>query len=172
MFETLTTYLLPIFLACFFTAILNIYLTIKAYRIHKQIQEESALSGGHSREDNDQLKALRKKHATIKKHLKPMITLLVVMLGISSIGLLFPLLFIPTVFIDSPVYEGVIWFVVAPNLGFSSILFHPFVYGLYFKQVREPMMRLLKRITCPCKRKSAAVAPLPQRNRINWLNPN
>ena len=172
LFETLTTYLLPIFLACFLTAILNIHLTIKAYRIHKQIQEESKLSGGNSRE-NDQLKALKKEQATIKKHLKPMITLLVVVLGSASIGLLFPLLFIPTVFLDSPaVYEGVIRFVVAPNIGFFSILFHPLVYGLYFKQVREPMMRLLKRITCPCKCKSTAVAPQPQRNRINWLNPN
>ena len=172
LFETLTTYSLPIFLACFFTAILNIYLTIKAYQVHKQIQEESKLSGGHSRE-NDQLKALKKKQATIKKHLKPMITLLVVVLGSSSAGLLFPLLFLSAVFLDSPaVYERVIRYVVAPNIGFFSLLFHPFVYGLYFKQVREPMMRLLKRITCPCKCKSAAVAPQPQRNRINWLNPN
>ena len=171
--QTLTTHVLPVFLACFFTTILNAYLTIKAYRVHKQIQAESALSGGHSREDNDQLKALRKKQATIKKHLKPMITLLVVVLGSSSIGLLFPLLFIPTVFLESPaVYEGVIRYVVIPNVGFLALLFHPFVYGLYFKQVREPMMRLLKRITCPCKCKSAAVAPQPQRNRINWLNPN
>ena len=170
---TLITHILPVFSACFLTTILNVYLTFKAYQVHKQIQEESKLSGGHSRGDNDQLKALKKKQATIKKHLKPMITLLVVVVGSSSIGLLFPLLFIPTVFLDSPaVYEGVIRYVVIPNVGFLALLFHPFVYGLYFKQVREPMMRLLKRITCPCKCKSAAVAPQPQRNRINWLNPN
>ena len=172
LFETLTTFSLPISLACFFTIILNIYLTIKAYQVHKQIQEESKLSGGHSRGDNDQLKALKKKQATIKKHLKPMITLLVVVLGSSSIGLLFPLLFLSAVFLESPaVYEEIIRHVVTPNIGFFSLLFHPFVYGLYFKQVREPMMRLLKRITCPCKCKSAAVAPQPQR-KINWLNPN
>ena len=172
LFETLTTFSLPISLACFFTIILNIYLTIKAYQVHKQIQEESKLSGGHSRE-NDQLKALKKKQATIKKHLKPMITLLVVVLGSSSTGLLFPLLFLSAVFLDSPVvYEEIIRYVVAPNIGFFSLLFHPFVYGLYFKQVREPMMRLLKRmITYPCKCKSATVAPQPQR-KINWLNPN
>ena len=172
LFETLTTYTLPIFLACFLTTILNIYLTIKAYQVHKRIQKESKLSGGHSK-DNDKLKTLKKKQATIKKHLKPMTTLLVVVLGSSSIGVLFPLLFIPTVFLESPaVYEGIVRYVVTPNVGFLSLLFHPFVYGLYFKQVREPMMRLLKRITCPCKCKPAAVAPLPQRNRINWLNPN
>ena len=90
-YTNLMTYMLTVFLACFLTAILNIYLTIKAYQVHKHIQEESKLSGGHST-DNDQLRTLKKKQATIKKHRKPMITLLVVVLGSSSIGLLFPLL--------------------------------------------------------------------------------
>ena len=171
---SLMTFILPIFFSCLFTVILNIYLTIKAYQIRKKIQEESKLSGSNSR-DSDQLKALKKKEATIKKHRKPMITLLVVLLGSTSIGLLFPfpLLFFPTVFLESgTLYEKVMRHVVGSNIGFTSLLFHPLVYGLYFKQVREPMMRLLKRITCPCKCKSAAVAPQPQRNRINWLNPN
>ena len=46
--ETLITYIIPMFLTCFVTAVLNIYLTIKAYQVHKHIQEESKLSGGHS----------------------------------------------------------------------------------------------------------------------------
>ena len=170
--SSLMANVLPIFFSCLLTVILNIYLTIKAYQIHKKIQEESKLSGGHSR-DNDRLKALKKKEAIIKKHRKPMITLLVVVLGSTSIGLLFPLLFLLTVFLESGIlYKEFMHHVIGSNLGFTSLLFHPFVYGLYFKQVREPMMRLLKRITCPCKCKSAAVAPQPQRNRINWLNPN
>ena len=135
--KTLLTFILPIFLACFLTAILSIYLTIKTYQVYKQMQEESKLSGGHST-SNNHYSALKKKQATIKKHLKPMITLLVVVLGSSSIGLLFPLLFIPTVFLDSPaVYEGVIQYVVGPNVGFFSLLFHPFLYGLYFKQAND-----------------------------------
>ena len=170
--ESFTTHILPIFLACFLTAILNIYLTIKAYQVHKQIQEENKLSGGNSR-DNDQLNALKKKEVTLKKHLKPITTLLVIVLGSSSIGMLYPLLYVPTVFLESPtVYKGIMEYVLVHNVGFLTLLFHPFVYGLYFKQVREPMMRLLKRITCPYKCKSAAVAPQPQKNRINWLHPN
>ena len=166
------TIIVPIYLACLLTILLNIYLTIKAYKVHKQIQEESKLSGGHT-EDNDQLRALKKKQATIKKHRKPMITLLVVVLGSSSSGLLFPLLLIPTLFLEDPtVYEKVMQYVVAPNIIYFSLLLHPFVYGLYFKQVREPMMRSLKRITCLCKCNSTAVAPEPQRNRITWMNPN
>ena len=166
---TLVTRTLPAFLASFLTVILNIYLTIKAYQIHKKMQEEGELSGGHS---NEQLKALKKKQAAIKKHHKPMITLLVVVLGTTSIGLLIPLLYIPVVFLESPtLYDEFIRFVVTSNLGFLTLLLHPFVYGLYFKQIREPMMRLLKSITCPWKCKSATVAPEPQR-RIAWLNPN
>ena len=170
-YTSLMIYMLTVFLTCFLTAILNIYLTIKAYQVHKQIQEESKLSGGHGR-DNDQLNALKEKQATIKKHLKPMLTLLVVVLGTSFLGLLYPLLLIPAVFLESPaVYEEFLYYVATPIIAFSSILFHPFVYGLYFKQIREPMMRLLKRITCPCKCKSVAVAPQPQR-RITWMHPN
>ena len=168
---TLMTYTLPIFLAYFLTVILNVYLTIKAYQVYKQIQEESKLYGGYS--GDRQLKVLKKKHTTIKKHLKPMTTLLVVVLGSVSIGLLFPLLYIPTILLDSPaVYEQVMRYVVGPNIGFVSLLLHPFVYGLYFKQIREPMIRFLERITSSCKCKSAAVAPEPQRSRITWLNPN
>ena len=95
MLVTFITSELPAFLACSLTIILNIYLTIKASQVHKQIQEESKLSGCHT-QDNDQLKALKKKQATIKKYRKPMITLLVVVLGNVSFGLLNPLLFIPT----------------------------------------------------------------------------
>ena len=155
------TIIVPIYLACLLTILLNTYLTIKACQVHKQIQEESKLSGSHT-EDNDQLKALKKKQAIIKKHRKPMITLLVVVLGSSSSGFLFPLLLIPTLFLEDPaVYEKIMQYVVGPNIIYFSLLLHPFVYGLYFKQVREPMMRLLKRITRLCKCKSAAIAPEP-----------
>ena len=165
------TVVVPSFLVSFLTIILNIYLTIKAYQVHKQIQDESKLSGGHT-EGNDQLKILMKKQATIKKHRKPMITLLVIVLGTTSAGLLHPLRFIPTVFLESPaVYEEFMQYVVTRNIILISLLLHPFVYGLYFKQVRKPMMRLLKRITRLCKCKSAAVAPESQR-RITWMNPN
>ena len=170
--ENLITVTIPIFLCCLITVILDIYLTIKAYQIRKQIEEESKLSGGHAG-DNDRLKALKKKDADIKKHLKPMITLMVVVMGNSFFGLMVPMLIVSAVLLDSPVvYESIVRYLILPNIGFIIALLHPFVYALYFKQVREPMMRLLKRITCPCKCKSADVAPEPQRRRINWLNPN
>ena len=55
--NTLMTHIVLVFLACLLTVILNIYLTIKAYQIRKKIEEESKLSGGHSRA-NDQLNNL------------------------------------------------------------------------------------------------------------------
>ena len=44
------THILPVLFAYFFTIVVNIYLTIKAYRVQKQIEEESKLSGGHTGE--------------------------------------------------------------------------------------------------------------------------
>ena len=162
--ENLITIIIPMFLTCFITVVLDVYLTIKAYIVHKQIQEESKLSGGHT-EDNDQLKGLKKKEDTIKKHLKPVITLMVVVMGNSFIGLLFPILFISATFLESPtLYKNIVRYIITPNIGYITFLIHPFAYALYFKQVREPMMRLLKRITCPYKCKSATVAPQTQRN--------
>ena len=172
--EIMITVVIPIFLACLITIFLDVFLTIKAYRICKRILEESKLSGGHSR-DNDQLKALKKKEANIRKNLKPVITLLVVVMGNAIFGLLLPILFIPPLFLDPSevlMYINIIGYLIIPNIGYVNILLHPFTYALYFKQVREPMMRLLKRITHPCKCKSAAVATQPRSNRINWLNPN
>ena len=163
-----------VFLACLITIFLNVFLTIKAYQIRKRTQEESKLSGGHNR-NNDQLKALKKKEANIRKNLKPVITLLVVVMGNTIFGLLLPIIFIPPLFIDSSeilLYNNVVDYLIMPNIGYINILLHAFAYALYCKQLREPMMRLLKRITCPCKCNSAAVAPQPQSNKINWLNPN
>ena len=165
-------FIIPILLGSLITITLDVYLTIKAYQVRKQIEEESKLSGGQAG-DNAQLKALKKKNANISKHLKPVITLMVVVMGNSLIGLIFSILVVPAVYLDSPmVYKAVVIYLIIPNIGYVNLLLHPFAYGLYFKQVREPMMRLLKRITQLCKCKSAAVAPEIPRNRINWLNPN
>ena len=170
--ETLITVTLPVFLSCVITVSLDVYLTIKAYQICKKIQEESKLSGGQRRND-DEFKALKKKEANSKKNLKPVIILLVVMMGNAMFGLLIPILIIPTAYLDSPeVCKSFIHNVIIPNLAYVAFLLHLFAYALYFKQIRDPMMRLLKRVTCPCKCQSAADAPWPQNNKINWLNPN
>ena len=102
--ESLMTATIPIImlLTCLITIFLDVYLTIKAYQIRKKIQEESKLSGCNAR-DKNKLNALKKKEAKIKKKLKPVITLLVVVMGNSFIGFLFSILYIPAVFLDSPI---------------------------------------------------------------------
>ncbi|XP_065886668.1 trace amine-associated receptor 8c-like [Dysidea avara] len=161
--EALFTYMLPIFTAAFLSLVLNIHLSMKAYRIHKQIESETSLRGF----TND-LEALKTKQATIKKNLKPVTTLLVVVLGSTAIGLLTPLLYIPvSVLAQGSVYNEVVRLVIGPNVGYIVLLLHPLVYGLYFKQVREPMMKLLKGTLCANKFNSAAVAPQPRR--MAWM---
>ena len=149
---------MPIFTISFVVLILNAYLTYKAYEIQRQIRKESKLSGATSNEVNN----LKKKQATIKTHLKPMITLLVVVLGSSAVGLIVPLMYFPAIALGSPaVYENFLRYGVTPNISYLTIFLHPFVYGLYYKQVREPMMKVLKRVTC--RNKFNSVAPQPRR---------
>jgi len=153
-------FMLPNITASLTTITLNIYLFYKAYQIQRQIREESRLSGITSNE----VKNLNKKQATIKTHLKPMITLLVVVLGSTGLVLLFPLLYIPVKALAFPtIYNDVMKYVFIPNFGYVVLLLHPFVYGLYYKQVREPMIKILKRVTCRNKFNSAVVAPQPRR---------
>ena len=109
--EALITVTIPMFLTCLITISLDVVRTIKAYQIHKKIQEGSKLSGGHSR-DNDKLKALKKKESNIKKNLKPVITLLVVVMGNSFFGLLLPMLLFLGALLDSPVFESVVQYVI------------------------------------------------------------
>ena len=91
-----------------------------------------------------------------------MITLLVVVLSNICTGLLIPLLYIPVRFLDTPVaYEKFVELVAIANIGYIVILTQPFVYGLYFKQTREPLQALLNNVICACKCDSAVVAPQP-----------
>jgi len=158
----LLTFMLPNVASSLSVLAINIYLCLKAYQVQKQMREESRLSGTTSNEVNN----LKKKQATIKTHLKPMITLLVVVLGSSGIVLLFPLLYFPVkILTTSTVYEDMMKYVITPNFGYLVIFFNPFVYGLYYKQVREPMIKVLKTITCRNKFNSVA----PQARRTGWM---
>ena len=156
------------FVASVTALILDVYLTCKAYQICRLIEQENKLSGGNSR----QLENLKKKQVDIKKQLKPMITLSVVMLAGSLLGiLLFPLYTLTTLVDDTLAYEDFLHQLLMPIAGYTTILLHPLIYGIYFKQVREPMVRLLRWVTRSCKPKSATVTPFPQpgRHRMAWV---
>jgi len=118
--------------------------TIKAYQVYKQIENETRLSGHNSQSDN--LTVLKKKQHRIRLNRKPIITLLVVISGYIIIVLFFiPLQVLGRLFVSSQVYQDLINNVISPNMELVLQFYSVLVYGLYFKQVREPMMNRLRR---------------------------
>ena len=156
MLEGLLFRLLPMFLSSTAAVSLNIYLSIKAYKVRKQIQQESKLSGV-----DNQVAALKKVQSKIKRDLKPITTLSVVLFGSSSITLVYLLLMNLLSLLWDPLVFMAARKAVSPNIIFVVFLLHPIVYGLYFKQVREPMMKIMKRLLCKNNFNTAVVAPMP-----------
>ena len=156
--EGLMIYVIPSIVAPVFTVTLNIYLAIKAYRIHQQTEKETRLAGITVNNQSEGITTLEKKRKSIMRHKKPIITLLVVVLGSVSINFLFPLLYtLGRVFIASQVYHYINDLVITRNVTYLVRFFHPLVYGLYFKEIRKPMIRYLKR--CIKMKKVNSVAP-------------
>ncbi|XP_065915680.1 rhodopsin, GQ-coupled-like [Dysidea avara] len=150
--------MIPTFVASILTMILNIYLAMKAYQVHKQIEKETKLSGHNSQSDN--LAALKKKQHRIRQNRKPIITLLVVISGYIFIALFFiPVQVLGRLLIDSQIYQDLMDYVVSPNMELVLQFYSVLVYGLYFKQVREPMMKRLRRLLRINKFNSVAPQP-------------
>jgi len=155
--EAILTFMMPMIVATILTIILNLQLAIKASQVQRQIERETRLSGNSQSEKICTLK--KKQHAT-KQNRKPVITLLIVVLGSAFIPLLFtPLLILGRFIVNSEIYQELMEYVMAPNIGFTIRIFHPLEYGMYFKQVREPMMKCLKRFVELNKFNSVAPKP-------------
>jgi len=150
--------MLPFMLTSSLMVSLNIYLTIKAYLVNKDIQKETRLSGV-----SHEVEILRQKRNSIKKNLKPVITLLVVIFGSSSIAVLFILVVNVSQLLWDHQTIMKVEQVLGPNILYIVMLLHPIVYGLYFKQVRESMMKTLKRLFCWNKFNTAVITPMPQK---------
>ena len=136
--------LMPVLVTTIITVVLNIYLAMKAHQIQKQIDNETRLAGHNIQSEN--LKALKKKQRNIKRNRKPITTLLVVISGQALIDLFFvPFHVLGRYFIDSQDYHKFMNYVIFYNMDYVLQFYTLLVYGLYFKQVREPMMKHLKR---------------------------
>ena len=137
------------------TISLNVYLVKIAIQVRKQIEKETRLSG-----ESEKVTTLKKKQRNIKRNMKPIITLLVVTLS-NILGSLFfvALILMGRVFME---YREFLYYIIISNGLYLSHLLNPITYGLYFKQVREPMMKCLKRFN-----KANAVAP--QLQRTAWM---
>ncbi|XP_065906142.1 olfactory receptor 8H1-like [Dysidea avara] len=148
-------FVLPMITSSILMVILNAHLTIRAYQVHKQIEREMSLSG-----QSENVITLKKKQHNIRRNRKPIITLLVVVFGSISINVALAAFYlVGRLWITSPTYHDVMEYVIAPNTGLVARFIHPLVYGLYFKQVRKPMIACLKRFVRMSKVNSVAPQP-------------
>ena len=150
-FALLFITIVPVFLAFFITITLDAYISIKAYQMYKRIQKENGVVS------KDKLnKTLRQ--------LKPVITLLVTILGNTTITVITGIIYsFMSLTMEGPSF---IKYVVMPNLLYLNLSLHPLVYGLYFTKIRQSLCRRLKRIVQNCKfnKKMNAISPGQARN--------
>ena len=154
--ETTLLIFLPMTLSSSLAISLNIYLAIKAYQVHKQIEKETMLSGYNSQSTT--IKAFKKKQRNIRRNRKPLITLLVVTSGRIVIVLFLVPFLVLNRFLNSQGYQGLLNHVIFSNNELVGLFFDVLVYGLYFKQIRKPMINYLKR--CLKINKQNSVAPI------------
>lgn len=152
--ETNLILTIPSLLSSLAALLLNVYVAVKVYHIHRNIQNENSGSAANE--------TLRHKRARIKKYMKPIIVIIsggiLVTLSVSLLYL------IETTVITSPVYHDVMSLIVYPNTFYAVPLLHPIVYGLYFEQIRQPILQKLKTLL---QINTAAVAP--QIPRTAWM---
>ena len=148
---------LPVSVSSLVALLFNVYVAVRVYYIHRNIDNETQLSGVSKVDE-----VIKQKSARIKKYMKPII---VVMLGGILITISMSLLYlIKAVAISSPFYHNVMVLIVYTNGFYAVPLLHPFVYGLYFKQIRQPMMKQMKGLLCQSD--TTATAQMP---RIAWM---
>ena len=150
MMPLLDSLILPATFQSLLAISLNIYLAILAVQVHRQIEKETRLSG-----ESETMTALKKKQRRIRQNMKPIITLLVVSQGI-ILHFLFYMIFymLGRIFVE---YEDLLQYALITN---CQYLVHLIAYGLYFTEVRELMMKCLRRVMKIDRLNS--VAPLPQ----------
>ena len=126
--------IVPVFLAFFITITLDAYISIKAYQVYKRIQKEDGVGEQVSKD----------KLNKILQQLKPMITLLVNVLGNTTITVIIDIIYSYM----SLTMEGtsLVKYVIMPNILYLNLLIHPLVYGLYFTKIRQSLCRRLKRM--------------------------
>ena len=153
-----SVFVIPMIVAPSLAVVLNVYFTIKYYQANKQIKETTEATGATSLSGN--IRGLTRMLHRIKQNRKPIITLLVVTLGSAFLNLtVMPLYAIGKFNIASQVYKDLMEYLIIPNVGYAIRFLQPIAYGLYFKQVRKPMMKYLKGLVR--MNKATSVAPQP-----------
>jgi len=164
--EVFFTHSLPGIITTSLSIVLNAYASIKAYQAYKRTEAENRLSGNSGQSTTSDTK--KQQQHRLKKQVKPIITMLVIASGgVVYCFVAILLFYLGRSMISSSAYHNFLDLIIITNSYFAIPLLHPFVYGLYFKQVREPMLQSLKSLCCKYKFNSAAVTP--QMPRTAWM---
>ena len=158
----LLTLIIPILFACCITIALDVYLSIKAYQLYIKSQGDNGEGLQTRVEDNNK---------TLQQ-LKPIFTLLVTVLGNIAIMVITSIFHILTLVVEDESYHLFVNHILAPSSVHLVLILHPLVYGLYFKKIRQPLCRRLKRMTqrCKFKRKPNSIMPTQARSiRSAWM---
>ena len=143
-----------IFLAFFVTIILDIYLSVKAYQMYKRIQKE----------EGEDRQVFKDKHKRLLQQLKPLITLLVTILGSTTMAVIIVIVIFAINFNDASMTSdrpSLFQELTLLNLPYLDMSLHVAVYGLYFKKIRQPLCRRLKRMVRSFKfnKKTNSISP-------------
>ena len=138
-----------IFLAFFITVPIDAYLSIKTYQVYKNIQMEN-------REDKQ---ASKDKLSKILRQLKPLITLLVTILGSTTVIVIASIIYHSALITAER--PSLLTHVILSNLPYLDMSLHMVVYGLYFRKIRQPLCRRLKQMvrSCTFNKKMNSVSP-------------
>ena len=133
---TVFTTIIPLLFSFLITIILDTYLSIKAYQIYKRIHEENG----------ERVQIFNAKLKKTLQHLKPMITLLVTILGSLAISLISSIVSASATMLmaENKSWQIYVKHVFLSNTGLLTLIVHQLVYSLYFKQIRQPLCRRFK----------------------------
>ena len=147
----LLTTIIPTFFACSVIITLDVYLSVKAYQLYKNSQGNNGEGLQTHVEDNNK---------TLQQ-LKPIITLLVTVSGNIAVAVIGSIVYVSTLIVENRSYQMFAKYIILPNLLHLAMILHPLVYGLYFKQICQPLCRRFKRMTqcCKCKKKLNSLVP-------------
>ena len=150
-FLNLFTTIIPLFLACSIATTLDIYLSIKAYQLYKKFQGNNGEGLQTQKEKNKR-----------SQHLKPIITLLITILGTIAITVIACIIYVSTLMMENTSYQMFVQYVMIPNCYHISVVLHSLVYGLYFSEIRHSLCRRVKRMVRCCKLKRKVNSILPR----------
>ena len=146
-------YTIPIFSEFLVTAMFNVSFVRKAFKLYQQIRHQTRLP----QNTTSQLEELRQRLREFRKNIKPILTLLTILLVNTLLGFMFIGLNIPKRSPQNEQYYNIVDFIVTPNMVFIDPFLHLIIYRIYFKEIRQAIKKLLSQWYRP---NTAVITPL------------